>query len=225
MGSKSRTNSSQRWLERQRSDHFVQKARQEGYRSRSAYKLLEVQEKDRILLPGMTVVDLGAAPGGWSQVAAEKVGRTGKVVALDILPMDSINGVDIVQGDFQKMEVLEELIAVLGDRKVELVISDMAPNLSGIPAMDHARAMHLAEIALEFTERVLVPNGTFFIKIFQGSDSQHYATQLKKQFKQVIVRKPKASRAESREMYLLAKGYNPLESIMGDEEDIRCLRG
>lgn len=207
--SKSKTKSSSRWLERQHSDQFVQKAKQDGFRSRAAYKLLEIQEKDRIFKPGITVVDLGAAPGGWSQVAIEKVGRMGKVIALDILPMDPIKSVDIVLGDFQKVETMELVVSILQDETVDLVISDMAPNLSGIPAVDQARAINLAEMALEFVERVLVKDGTFLIKVFQGSESEEYTAKLKQQFKQVVVRKPKASRSESREMYLLAKGYIP----------------
>jgi len=207
--SRAKTKSSRRWLERQHSDFYVKQAREAGFRSRSAYKLLEIQEKDKVFFKGMRVVDLGAAPGGWSQVAAKCVGQTGKVLAMDILAMDPINGVDIVQGDFQKMEVLEEMVLALKGEAVDLVISDMAPNLSGITAVDQVRALNLAEMALEFAERVLVKDGVFFIKVFQGSGSEEYLASLKYRFSRVIVRKPKASRAESREIYLLAKGYKP----------------
>lgn len=207
MISKSRSNSSKRWLDRQHSDHYVQKAKESGFRSRAAYKLLEIHDRDKIFKPGMTIVDLGAAPGGWSQVAATKVGSSGKILALDILPVDSIKGVDIIQGDFQKPEVMEELVKKLGGSTVDLVISDMAPNLSGITAVDQARTLQLAEIALEFVERVLVQDGCFLIKVFQGSGTEVYIKKLKILFRQVLIRKPKASRAESREVYLLAKGF------------------
>ncbi len=206
MGSKAKSQSSKRWLERQHSDHYVLLAREEGYRSRAAYKLLEIQKKDKILEKGMTVVDLGAAPGGWSQVAAKCVGLEGKVWAIDILPMESLNGVDIIEGDFHNAEQLEGWVSTL-EGKVDLVISDMAPNISGITSVDQARASALAEIALLFAERVLVKNGEFLIKVFQGSGFQEYLKILKSSFKEVVVRKPKASRAGSREVYLLAKGY------------------
>jgi 23S rRNA (uridine2552-2'-O)-methyltransferase len=209
MVSKSRSKSSRRWLERQHADHYVQKAKQAGFRSRAAYKLLELQEKDKLFWPGMTVLDLGAAPGGWSQVAAEKVGQNGKVVALDILPMDPIKGVDIIQGDFEQPEVMEKLLSMLGNRPVDLVISDMAPNLSGIPAVDQARAMYLADRVLELVVKILDKDGTLLIKLFQGSETEQYIAEVKQRFRQVVVRKPKASRAESREIYLLAKGVIP----------------
>lgn len=209
MVSKSRSKSSRRWLERQHADHYVQKAKQAGFRSRAAYKLLELQEKDKLFWPGMTVLDLGAAPGGWSQVAVEKVGQNGKVIALDILPMDPIKGVDIIQGDFDQPEVVEKLLAMLGNRPVDLVISDMAPNLSGIPAVDQARAMYLADKVFELVVKVLAKDGTLLIKLFQGSETEEYIAELKKRFRQVVVRKPKASRSESREIYLLAKGVIP----------------
>lgn len=210
MSGKSRnksSQSSQRWLDRQHRDQYFQKAKDSGFRSRAAYKLLEIQERDKIFRPGMTVVDLGAAPGGWSQVAAKLVGPSGKILALDILPLDSIKGVDIIQGDFQQTEVVAVLIGKLGEKTVDLVISDMAPNLSGITNVDQARTLHLAEIALEFVERVLVKEGCFLIKVFQGSGTEKYIKTLKTLFKEVHVRKPKASRSESREVYLLAKGF------------------
>lgn len=208
-GSKSKSKSSRRWLDRQHSDYYTQLAKQEGYRSRSAYKLLEIQEKDKIIAKGMRVVDLGAAPGGWSQVLKKYVGQTGKIVAIDILPIEPLNGVDTVYGDFQKTETVEALMLLLDEKGVDLVISDLAPNLSGIATVDQARSMDLAELALEFAERVLVKEGVFLIKVFQGSGFQAYLAHLKERFQRVLVRKPKASRAESREVYLLARGYNP----------------
>jgi len=217
--SRAKTGSSRRWLDRQHSDPYVQQAKEAGYRSRAAYKLLEIQAKDKILASGMTVVDLGAAPGGWSQVAAKLVGRSGKILAMDILPMDPINGVDIVQGDFQEAAVLEELIMGLKGKGVDWVLSDMAPNMSGISAADQARALELADEALAFAEGVLVKGGGLLIKIFQGSGSQEYLAGLKKRFAQVLVRKPKASRKESREVYLLAKGYTPCCTVQNRERN------
>lgn len=204
-----KSKSSRAWLKRHHSDRYVQQAKESGYRSRAAYKLLEIQEKDKILVKGMTVVDLGAAPGGWSQIVAKRVGQSGKVIALDILPMESINGVDIVLGDFHNPEVLGELMKVLEGKPVDLVISDMAPNLSGISVIDQARAFALAESALDFASKVLAKNGAFLIKLFQGSGFQGYVNDLKGSFQQVLIRKPKASRLESKEIYLLAKGYKP----------------
>ena len=216
-----KTNSSKRWLERQRSDHYVQQAKEAGFRSRSAFKLLEIQEKDKLLRPGTKVVDLGAAPGGWSQVAAKLVGQSGLVLAIDILAMEPIKGVDIVVGDFQEPKVIEDLVARLKGQGVDLVISDIAPNLTGISVVDQARAIGLAELALEFAERVLVKDGNFLIKIFQGAAGEVYLAELKKRFKQVIIRKPKASRAESREVYLLAKGYRLDQVIAADRGNIQ----
>ena len=198
-----KSNSSKRWLQRQHSDHYVQQARDEGYRSRSAYKLLEINQRDKILTQGKTVVDLGAAPGGWSQVAVKCVGRTGHILAIDILAMEPIKGVDIVQGDIQKVEVLEELVKKLGEKRVDLVISDVAPNLSGIAAVDQARSIELAEMVLVFAESVLIKGGDMLIKVFQGSGSEDYIFNLKKHFLEVV------TRAESREVYLLAKGFIP----------------
>lgn len=206
--SKIKSSSSKRWLERQEADPYVQKARAAGYRSRAAYKLLEINERDQLLRKGITVIDLGAAPGGWSQVAVNAVGRQGRVIALDILPMELIKGVDIVLGDFQKIEVIEGLVSEL-QVAVDLVMSDMAPNLSGIAMADQAQAVNLAEMALAFAKQVLRKEGVFLVKIFQGAGFQGYIKQLKCEFKQVLIRKPKASRAESREVYVLAKGYQP----------------
>ncbi|HXH54630.1 MAG TPA: RlmE family RNA methyltransferase [Gammaproteobacteria bacterium] len=204
-----KSKSSKRWLDRQNSDYYTLLAREKGYRSRSAYKLLEIQEKDKILFKGMRVVDLGAAPGGWSQVLVSHVGPSGKIVAIDILPIESLKGVDTVYGDFQKSETIKELILLLDGKRVDLVISDLAPNLSGIALADQARVIDLAETALDFAEKALVKEGVFLIKVFQGSGFQEYLMRLKERFQRVFVRKPKASRAESREVYLLAKGYNP----------------
>lgn len=216
MVGKSRTTSSRRWLDRQHADCYVQQAKQAGFRARSAYKLLEIQEKDKILQKGMGVVDLGAAPGGWAQVAVQVVGETGYVLAIDILPMENMTGVDIVLGDFREKEVFDKLVSKLNEKPVDLVMSDMSPNLSGIPMVDQARSMELAEMALEFAEIVLVKNGNFLVKVFQGSGLQKYEALLKERFSRVIVRKPKASRAESREVYLLAKGYfRPSEEEKG----------
>ncbi len=206
---RSKTKSSGRWLERQHSDPYVQQAKALGYRSRAAYKLQEIQEKDKIFAKGMTVVDLGAAPGGWSQMAVKYIGQTGSVYALDILPMEPINGVDIVIGDFQLREVIEELITKLKGNTVDLVISDIAPNISGIAAVDQARSLQLAEGVFSFVERVLVKDGVLLIKLFQGAGSEEYIASLKGRFNQVVIRKPKASRAESREVYVLAKGFIP----------------
>lgn len=195
--------SKKEWIKRQHSDPYVQQAKLEGYRSRAAYKLLEIQQKDKLFSRGMTVVDLGAAPGGWSQVLAKIVG---KVVALDILPMESLPGVDIVVGDFETPEVMAELTYQLEGRKVDWVVSDMAPNLSGIAVSDQARSIRLAESAVAFAEEVLTTKGGLLVKVFQGVGFSEYLFTLKGLFKQVMIRKPKASRADSKEVYVLAKG-------------------
>jgi len=203
---KSRSKSSKRWLERHVSDDYVKRSVAEGYRSRAAYKLLEINERNKILRPGMTVIDLGAAPGGWSQVAVEVAGKN-FVIALDILPIDPIEGVDIIQGDFKDSAVYEELLKKLGSSKVGLVISDMAPNFSGISGVDVPRAVYLAEIALDFAQEVLASGGSFLVKIFQGPGFTEYVQMLREVFTTVVVRKPKASRSESREVYLLGTGF------------------
>lgn len=199
-----RSKSSREWLQRQHSDDYVKRAQAEGYRSRAAFKLLELNERDKILRSGMTVVDLGAAPGGWSQVAVDLVGK-GNVVAIDLLPIDPLEGVDIIQGDFTDDAVHALVINKLGNRKIDLVISDMAPNFSGIRDIDLPRAVYLAEIALDFAKEVLVPGGCLLVKLFQGEGFVEYVHMLKKTFVSVVVRKPKASRAESREVYVYAK--------------------
>lgn len=204
-----RTKSSRRWLERQHSDPYTQKAKKLGYRSRAAFKLLEIQQKDQLLRKGMTIIDLGAAPGGWSQVAAEVIGQMGQIVAVDKLPMESLNGVDILIGDFQEESVFNQLITQLNGKPADLVLSDMAPNISGIAAVDQPRSIYLAELALSLAQQVLKDGGGLLVKVFQGEGFDGYSAMLKEQFRQVIIRKPLSSRLESREVYILAKGYNP----------------
>jgi 23S rRNA (uridine2552-2'-O)-methyltransferase len=197
---------SKQWMREHVSDPYVQLAQKDGYRSRAAYKLIEIDEKDHLLKPGMVVVDLGATPGGWSQVAAHKVGRGGKVIALDLLLLDPIAGVDFIQGDFREDAVLKQLEDLLQGRPVGLVISDMAPNISGIVSADRARAMHLAELAMEFAIEHLTPDGSFLVKVFQGAGFEDYLKQMRGSFSKVASRKPKASRDRSSEVYLLATG-------------------
>ncbi|MFO7602387.1 MAG: 23S rRNA (uridine(2552)-2'-O)-methyltransferase RlmE [Gammaproteobacteria bacterium] len=203
-----RSKQSKRWLKEHFDDPYVQQAQKDGYRSRAVYKLLEIDDKDHLLRPGMAVVDLGAAPGGWSQIAAMRLGDTGRLVALDILPMDALADVSFIQGDFREESVYNELLALLGDTPIDLVMSDMAPNTSGIKAVDQPRAMYLAELALELAQKILKPGGDFLVKVFQGEGFDAYLNELRNSFKKVMVRKPKASRPRSREVYLLARGYN-----------------
>lgn len=202
-----RSKSSQRWLDEHFDDYYVKEAQKRGYRSRACFKLQEIQDKDRLIRPGMTVVDLGAAPGGWSQVAAEIVGDRGRVIASDILPMDALAGVDFVQGDFTDDAVLEQLLALLGADKADLVISDMAPNMSGMRDVDQPKAMYLVELALDMARQVLKPDGVFLAKVFQGEGFDALYRELNDSFRQVVSRKPAASRPRSREVYLLAKGF------------------
>ena len=202
-----RTNSSQNWLRRHFNDHYVQAAQKAGYRSRAVFKLLEVQEKDRIIRPGQVVVDLGAAPGGWSQIAAPLVGKSGTVIAMDILPIEPLNDVTFIEGDFTEQDVHDQLIAALNGREVDLVLSDIAPNMSGQRAVDQPRAMYLAELALDFAQGTLKPGGDFLTKIFQGEGFDQYLRLLRKSFTKVTIRKPNASRPKSREVYILAKGF------------------
>jgi len=209
MGKKhSRSKTSGRWLQEHFDDEYVKKAQKEGYRARAVYKLLEIDEKDRLLKPGMTVVDLGAAPGSWSEVAAQRVGDKGRVIALDILPMDSLPGVTVIQGDFREEGPYNALLDALGESHVDLVMSDMAPNISGMKGIDQPRAMYLAELALELARKVLKPGGGLLIKVFNGEGLDAFKQELRKEFDQLIVRKPKASRPRSAEIYLLARGYN-----------------
>ena len=200
-----RSKSSNRWLSEHFDDHYVKMAQHQGFRSRSAFKLLELQDKYQLIIPGMTVVDLGAAPGGWCQVVRPVVGDSGKVVALDILEMEPVHGVEFIHGDFTEDEPLRALEAALGGRKVDLVLSDMAPNMSGMATIDQAKAMYLAELALEFVKGHLKPGGDYVVKLFQGTDFDGYVRQVRSLFKKVQVRKPKASRPRSREVYLLAR--------------------
>lgn len=202
-----RSKSSNRWLSEHFDDHYVKMAQHQGFRSRSAFKLLELQDKYQLIIPGMTVVDLGAAPGGWCQVVRPLVGDSGKVLALDILEMEPVHGVEFIHGDFTEDEPLRALEAALGGRKVDLVLSDMAPNMSGMATIDQAKAMYLAELALEFVKDHLKPGGDYVVKLFQGTDFDGYVRQVRSLFKKVQVRKPKASRPRSREVYLLARGH------------------
>jgi len=195
---------SKQWMHEHVNDPFVQLAKKEGYRSRAAYKLLEIDAKDRLFKPGMVVVDLGATPGGWSQIAANKVGRGGRVVALDLLPLAPLAGVDFIQGDFCDDAVLRQLEDLLQGKPVGLVISDMAPNISGIASVDQARGMYLAELAMEFALEHLDRQGSFLVKVFQGEGFEDYYKLMRKSFVRVVARKPKASRDRSSEQYLLA---------------------
>ena len=202
-----RSKQSKQWLKEHFDDIYVKKAQQEAYRSRAVFKLLEIDDKDRLLRQGMTVVDLGAAPGGWSQIAALRVGDKGRVIALDILDMDALADVEFIQGDFLDTQVYQQLLNLIGDSKVGLVMSDMAPNISGLKAVDQPRAMYMAELAFELAQKVLVPGGDFLAKVFQGEGFDEYIQTIRKAFKKVIIRKPKASRPRSREVYVLARGY------------------
>jgi 23S rRNA (uridine2552-2'-O)-methyltransferase len=202
----SRSKTSKAWMREHINDPYVQKAKAEGYRSRAAYKLLELDKKDRLLAPGRLVVDLGAAPGSWSQVVVAKLGARGRVVAVDILPMEPLPGVHFIQGDFREQEVLDALLLALGLSKADLVISDLAPNISGIAVSDQARAMHLAELALEFARQCLKPGGSLVVKVFQGAGFTEFLGAMRKAFATVGSRKPEASRGRSSEMYLLGKG-------------------
>lgn len=186
-------------------DPYVQLAKKEGWRSRAAFKLLEIDDKDKLLKPGEVVVDLGATPGGWSQVASRRVGDTGMVIALDLLEMEPIHNVHFIQGDFREDEVLDQLENHVGNRRVGLVMSDMAPNMSGVPLVDQARIMHLAELGLEFSRAHLKPDGAFLVKVFQGTDYETFLRQMRETFKTVVVRKPDASRDRSAELYLLGR--------------------
>ncbi|MBL4569758.1 MAG: 23S rRNA (uridine(2552)-2'-O)-methyltransferase RlmE [Alcanivorax sp.] len=206
MAKSSRSKTSKAWLKEHFSDQWVAKAQAEGYRSRASFKLLEMHEKDRLFRPGMTVLDLGAAPGGWSQVAGRLMGSHGTVIASDILPMDALPDVTFIEGDFREDAIYEQILAALGDRKADLVMSDMAPNMSGNKGVDQPRAMYLAELALDMAERVLEPDGQFLVKVFQGEGFDEYRQMLLQRFHRVVSRKPAASRARSTEVYQLASG-------------------
>jgi len=202
-----RSKSSNEWLRRHVNDPFVKQAQIDGYRSRSAYKLTELNEKDRLIKPGMRILDLGSAPGGWSQVAGRLVGRKGRVLATDILPMDPVPNVDFIQGDFTDDKIVDELLGWLGGGKFDLIISDIAPNLSGIDSADQAGSMYLLELALDSVRKMLKPGASFAAKMFQGSGSDEFVKELRKSFEKVLIRKPAASRKESREVYVVAKGF------------------
>jgi 23S rRNA (uridine2552-2'-O)-methyltransferase len=202
-----RTKSSNEWLRRHVNDPFVKQAQLDGYRSRSAYKLIELNEKDRLIKPGMRIMDLGSAPGGWSQVAGKLVGKKGRVLATDILPMDPVVNTDFIQGDFTDEKIVDQLLAWLGGGKFDLIISDIAPNITGIDSADQAGSMHFLELALDTVNKTLKPGAHFAAKMFQGSGSDQYVKDLRKSFEKVVIRKPAASRAQSREVYIVAKGF------------------
>jgi len=203
----SRSKSSKKWLKEHFEDEYVQRSQKDGYRSRAIYKLIEIQEKDRLLKPGMTVIDLGAAPGGWTEYAVKLLGKKGRMIALDILPMEPIPDVHIIQGDFREDKALNDLMAAIGEDKADLVFSDMAPNISGVGVVDISRAYYLAELTLDLSQRVLKKGGGMLVKLFQGEGFDEYHKALKENFTRVVIRKPKASRARSREIYALATGY------------------
>lgn len=205
-----RSKSSGRWLEEHFSDPYVRRAKDAGLRSRAAFKLEELDAADRLVIPGAVIVDLGAAPGGWSQYAARRLAGNGRVFALDVLAMDAIPGVDFLQGDFREQSVLDQLLAALGGRRVDLVLSDMAPNISGVDVVDHARAADLEALALDFARQVLGPEGSLVMKVFQGAGFQELLADARRGFETVRMRKPKASRARSSETYLVARGPRPV---------------
>ena len=205
-----KSTSSKQWLRRHVNDPYVQRSKKEGYRSRSAYKLIEIDERDKVLKPGMLVVDLGAAPGGWSQVAAKRVGPKGAVVAIDLLPMEPISGVTVLMADFASDEGVDAVGKNMA-RKADVVLSDMAPNMSGIAMSDQARSMELAEIARDFAQLHLKAEGVFIVKVFQGAGYDEYLRSLRAMFGKVVARKPASSRGESSEQYLLARGVKPLK--------------
>ncbi|MBS0580803.1 MAG: 23S rRNA (uridine(2552)-2'-O)-methyltransferase RlmE [Proteobacteria bacterium] len=202
-----RSKSSANWLSRHVNDPFVKQAQREGYRSRSAYKLIELNEKDKLIRPGMRVMDLGSAPGGWSQVAGRLVGEKGRVLATDILPMDELRNVDFIQGDFTDEAIVQRVLDWLGGEKFDLIISDIAPNISGIESADQGRSIWFLELALDTVRKTLKPGGAFAAKMFQGTGSDQYLKELRTHFDKVLIRKPEASRKKSREVYLVAKGF------------------
>ena len=202
-----RSKSSGQWLQEHVNDPYVKQAQRDGYRSRSSYKLIQLNEKDRLIRPGMLIVDLGSAPGGWSQVATRLTGEQGRVIATDILPMDPLKNVDFVQGDFTEETVLNQVLELLGGRKPHLVICDIAPNISGVDSADQASSMYLVELALDFVRQALEPKGDFVVKVFQGAGSDAYIKDVRTSFDKVFVRKPAASRPRSREVYIVAKGF------------------
>ena len=202
-----KSKSSKKWLKEHFDDPYVKQAQEAGYRSRAVFKLKEIDDKDHLLKPGHSVVDLGAAPGGWTEYARAKLPEKDPVFALDILPMEPIDGVTIIQGDFTSEEVLGELLQALNGARIDLVLSDMAPNISGMKAIDQPKAMYLAELALDFCQQVMKPGGDFLVKVFQGEGFDSYLKAMRGQFQKVLVRKPSASRPRSREVYLLGRDY------------------
>ncbi|MDP4537117.1 23S rRNA (uridine(2552)-2'-O)-methyltransferase RlmE [Alkalimonas collagenimarina] len=207
MTRKKRSASSTRWLKEHFDDHFVQKAQKQGLRSRAAFKLEAIQQQDQLIKPGMTVVDLGSAPGSWSQMAARLVQPSGQVIACDILPMDPLPGVSFLQGDFREDAVLQALLSRIEGRNVDVVLSDMAPNMSGNQTTDQARAMYLIELALDMCHQVLKQNGSFVVKVFHGDGFENYLQAVREVFTKVKSRKPESSRSRSREAYIVATGY------------------
>jgi 23S rRNA (uridine2552-2'-O)-methyltransferase len=199
--------SSKKWMDAHVSDPYVKKAQADGYRSRASYKLIEINEKDKLFHAGSVVMDLGAAPGGWSQVIAPLIGESGHLIASDILPMDSIIGAHFIQGDFTEESVYNEILAALNDQKVDVVVSDMAPNLSGVKTTDQYSSIYLVELALDMARNVLKPNGNFCAKVFQGVGYEAYVKEVRQSFNKVVIRKPAASRPKSREVYVMGKGF------------------
>ncbi len=202
-----KSKSSKKWLREHFDDPYVKQAQEAGYRSRAVFKLMEIDDKDRLLKPGTAVVDLGAAPGGWSQYARQRLPKKDPIFALDILPMEPLEGVTFLQGDFTEQTVLEALLEALNGREINLVLSDMAPNISGMKAIDQPKAMYLAELAMDFCQQALAPGGDFLVKVFQGEGFDAYLRHMQTQFEKVLVRKPRASRPRSREVYLLGRRY------------------
>ncbi len=202
-----KSKSSKGWLKEHFDDEYVRRAQEEGVRSRAVYKLEELDQKDKLLKPGITMVDLGAAPGGWSEYAAKKVGERGTIIATDILPMDYLDGVEFIQGDFREDEVLEAILSSMDNRQADLVISDMAPNMSGVGAIDQPASMYLVELALDLARQILKPGGNFIVKVFQGEGFEAFKKEAGESFKTIKIRKPKASRPRSREVYLFGQGF------------------
>jgi len=202
-----RSKTSKQWMDEHVNDPYVKKAKIDGYRSRASYKIIEINEKDKIIRPGNIVMDLGSAPGGWSQVVAKLVGESGRVIASDILPMDGILGVSFIQGDFTEAAVYDQILSMLNGDKADVVVSDMSPNLSGVNTTDQYSSIYLVELALDMARNVLKPGGSFCAKVFQGVGYEEYAKDVRKSFDKVMVRKPAASRARSREVYIVGKGF------------------
>ncbi|MFG0381646.1 23S rRNA (uridine(2552)-2'-O)-methyltransferase RlmE [Pseudomonas sp. zbq_18] len=202
-----RSKSSSRWLNEHVNDPYVKRAQKDGYRSRASYKLLELNEKDKLIRPGMLVMDLGSAPGGWSQVAGKIVGDHGRVIASDILPMDPLDNVDFIQGDFTEDSVFQQILGALDGRQPDLIISDIAPNISGVAVADQASSMYLVELTLDMVRQVLKPGGNYAVKVFQGEGSEAFLKDVRSSFEKVMIRKPEASRPRSREVYLVGKGF------------------